>query len=265
MLLKKRMFIKIGGSFITDKTTPDSFKEDRVRSIARAIYKFREIMDAWDIVLAHGAGAYGHIKAKLYNAQNGIHPEFGWRAFYQIRQDMTRMNLTFVQICMEEKLFPITIQPSAIMTASAGHVKSLDATVIRRLLDFGQIPVLHGDIVADDTQGFTIASTEDILTALVDDLHFDSVVMISDVPGVLDDRGQVIPEINPENYDEIIMHLKGAKGADVTGGMRGKVQQLYQLIRAGKFDSARIISSDDNPQFLLDVLTNRKQAGTVIR
>ena len=264
MSSKKRIFIKIGGSFITDKSTPDSFKEDRVRAIAKAIYKWRTIEDL-DIVLAHGAGAYGHIKAKLYNAQNGIHPEFGWRAFYEIRRDMTQMNLTFVQICTEQKLFPITIQPSAIMTASNGEVKRLDSAVITRLLDLGQIPVLHGDIVVDDTQGFTIASTEDILTALVDDLHFDSVMMMSDVPGVLDDRGEVIPEINPENYDEIMMHLKGAKGADVTGGMRGKVLQLHQLIRAGKFDTARIISSDDNPQFLLDVLTGSRQAGTIIR
>ncbi len=264
MSSKKRIFIKIGGSFITDKSRPDSFKKDRVRSIVKAIYKLREMADI-DIVLAHGAGAYGHIKAKIYNAQSGIHPEFGWHGFYEIRRDMTHMNLEFMQICTEEKLFPITVQPSAIITASAGQVRSMDASVITRLLSFGQIPVLHGDIVVDDTQGFTIASTEDILTALVDEMHFSSVVMISDVPGVLDSREQVIPEINPDNYDKIMMHLKGAKGVDVTGGMRGKVQQLYQLIRAGKFDTARIISFDENPEFLLQVLTNCRQAGTVIR
>ncbi|MBD3288947.1 hypothetical protein GF337_09105 [candidate division KSB1 bacterium] len=264
LLSNKRIFIKIGGSFITDKSRTDSFKQERVRTIARAIRGLRSLAEP-DIVLAHGAGAYGHIKAKFYNAQQGIHPEYGWRGFYEIRREMTQMNLEFVKICLEEGLNAVTVQPSAIITAAGGNVISVNAAVISRLLDLGQIPVLHGDIVVDDEQGFTIASTEDILTALVEKMHLSSVVMISDVPGVLDESGEVIPEINPENYETVMRHLGGAKAADVTGGMRDKVKQLYQLIRSGKIKSANIISSNDDPEFMIEVLTHRRLSGTVIR
>ena len=53
--MNERIFIKIGGSYITDKTKPDSFKEDRVRNLARATY-LALAEKKIDLVLAHGAG-----------------------------------------------------------------------------------------------------------------------------------------------------------------------------------------------------------------
>ena len=261
--MSERIFIKIGGSFITDKTRPESLHAGHIRKLASAILEATH--DAsYQIVLAHGAGAYGHIKAKEYNAQEGIHPEYGWKAYYEIRKDMTRMNLEFVSLCAESGLFPVTIQPSAIITAERGQVVKIDTNVIENLLRQDQIPLLHGDIVTDDRQGFTIASTEDILTILSQQHPFQRVIMISDVPGVLDKSGQLIPEIDPKNYQQVLRHLSGAKGADVTGGMRGKVDRLYALVRSGSVRSARIISGDLDDDELRRVITNASDAGTSI-
>ncbi len=258
------IFIKIGGSFITDKTTPNSLNATRIRTVASGISAALKQKE-FDIVLGHGAGAYGHISAREFNAQAGVHPEFGWEGFHRIRQDMSAMNASFVQLCREEGLSPITVQPSAVITASAGTIHTIHTNVIEKLLKFNQIPLIHGDIVVDNVQGFTIASTEEIVTRLAPRLHFHRVIMISDVPGVLNTEGNVIPEINHRNMAQVIKQLKGSKGIDVTGGMKSKVAQLYDLCRRGYCDKAIITTcATDDPSELTSMLISDLHSGTSI-
>ena len=261
--MKERVFIKIGGSYITDKTKPDSLHENRIRKIALAISQILNEADL-DLILAHGAGSYGHIKAKQYQAPKGIHPEFGWQAFYQIRQDMMHMNLRFIQLCAAEKLFPITVQPSAIIVAKRGKIISINSNIIKQLLELGQIPLIHGDIVIDELQGFTIASTEDILFLLSQSLPLHRVIMISDVPGVLDAQEEIIPVINRDNYNNVMAYLGAAKGVDVTGGMKKKVEQLYSLIRHNKINKAYILSCESNLIDFKNAITGQMKHGTMI-
>lgn len=261
--MQERIFVKIGGSYITDKTRPDSLMAERVRKIAKAI-SLALIETDLELVLAHGGGCYGHIKAEQYRAQQGIDPEYGWQPFYQIRQDMMHLNLRFVQLVAEENLFPITVQPSAVTIAKAGKIYSMNLDVIRNLLDLDQIPLLHGDIVLDEQQGFTIVSTEDLLSFLSRSLHFQRVIMISDVPGVLDAEGKIIPVIKPDNFNDVMAQLGKTKGADVTGGMKGKVEQLYSIIRQGNITTAAILSGKSDIREIKKAITGKTKAGTII-
>ena len=237
--------------------------EYRIRNIAVAIVQALKETDI-ELVLAHGAGSYGHIKAKQYRAQQGIHPDYGWEGYYLIRQDMMFLNLRFIQLCAEENLFPITIQPSAIITAKAGNIVSLNSNVIKSLLESNQIPLLHGDIVVDESQGFTIASTEDILSFLASYLPFNRVIMVSDVPGVLDAQGEIIPVINHNNFDNVMSLPGRAKGADVTGGMKKKVEHLYNLIRKSYLTEACILSCNSNMVELKNAIIGIAKQGTRI-
>jgi isopentenyl phosphate kinase len=262
--LKKRVIIKIGGSFITDKNQPESLKEDRVRKIAREIATAVQSGKV-SLLLTHGAGSYGHITAKQYQAQQGSHPYFGWLAFYQIRQDMMKMNLRILQLCAEEGLFPITVQPSAIAMARKGKLTFMDTRNIRFLLDSDQIPLIHGDIVLDENQDFTIASTEDQIQKLSEYIFFHRIVLISDVPGVLNAGGDVIPVIDHSNYSQIIDQLGGSAGLDVTGGMRSKVAQIYQIIQENPSTQAFIISGDSEPEVITSSILGESKNGTMIR
>lgn len=261
--MKKRVIVKIGGSFITDKNQPESLKEDRVRKIAREIATAVQ-SGKISLVLSHGAGSYGHIAAKQYQAQQGSHLHFGWQAFYQIRQDMMKMNLRILQLCAEEGLFPITMQPSAIAMARKGKLIYLDTRNIRFLLDSDQVPLIHGDIVLDENQDFTIASTEDQIQKLSEYIFFHRLVMISDVPGVLESDGNVIPMINRQNYSQVIDQLGGSAGLDVTGGMRTKVEQVYQIIQKNPSTQAFIISGDSEPGVITGSILGEGKNGTMI-
>jgi len=263
--LKKRVIVKIGGSFITDKNKIESLKEDRVRKIAREIVAAVQTGEV-SLLLTHGAGSYGHIAAKNYNAQQGKHPEFGWKAFYEIRQDMTRMNLKLLKLFAEEGLFPITIQPSAIAMARKGKLNFMDTRNIRFLLDSDQVPLIHGDIILDEKQGFTIASTEEQIQKLCEYIFFHKIVLISDVPGVLDEEGNVIPEINHSNFSQIIDQLGGSAGQDVTGGMRSKVEQIYQLIKQNNSSTkAFIVSGESGYGRIAEVILGETAMGTMLR
>ncbi|UCE04850.1 MAG: hypothetical protein JSW07_14660 [bacterium] len=261
--MKKRVIVKIGGSFITDKNQPESLKEDRVRKIAGEI---AEVVKTGKIslILAHGAGSYGHIAAKKYEAQSGRHPQFGWQAFYHIRQDMIRMNLRLLRLFAEEGLFPITVQPSAIAMARKGKLYFMDTKNIRFLLENNQIPLIHGDIVLDEKHGFTIASTEDQIQKLSEYIFFHRIVLISDVSGVLNTEGKVIPIVDHRNYAQIINQLGGSAGLDVTGGMRTKVEQVYQLIQKNPTTQAYIISGDSDPGVILGTIIGDTTIGTMI-
>lgn len=262
-LLKKRVIVKIGGSFITDKNQQESLKEDRVRKIAREVAVAVQ-SGRVSLLLTHGAGSYGHIAAKEYQAKQGSHPHFGWQAFYQIRQDMMKMNLRILQLCAEEALFPITIQPSAIASARNGKVSFMDTRNIRFLLESDQIPLIHGDIVLDEKLDFTIASTEDQIQKLSEYIFFHRVVLISDVPGVFDGEGNVIQTINRSNYSQIIDHLGGSAGLDVTGGMRSKVEQVFHLVQDNPSTQAHIISGDSEPGAISNAILGENSIGTLI-
>ena len=261
--MKELIFIKIGGSYLTDKTKAYSLDENHIHLIAKAISVLLN-ENNFDIILAHGAGAYGHIKAKQFKAQSGIHPVHNWQAFYQIRHDMISMNAKFLQICYEEKLYPVTVQPSAIIMSKSGKIEAINSDIIQKLLAFDQIPLLHGDIVLDKNQGFTIASTENILTALCKTIFFHRVIMISDVSGVYDDNKNIIPEINSKNYNQIMKYLGSSKGIDITGGMKSKVEQLYELIKAKKILKSHILSVHDNYNDLKNLIFNNANLGTLI-
>lgn len=261
--MKQRIFIKIGGSYITDKTTSDSLKENRIKQIARVIADICK-GDQYEMIISHGAGAYGHIRAQQYNAQLGINPEYSWKAFYQIRMDMTSMNLRFVALAAEQGLKLVTVQPSAIIRASHGEITSIYLDTITLLLRYGQIPIVYGDIVIDDIQGFTIASTENILAAIVKVIKMDRVIMISDVPGVLDENGNVIERIDASNFAAVQRYLGGARGSDVTGGMKEKIHGLYSLIRNGMVHQAHILSCNFSESELVAAISGRQAPGTVI-
>jgi len=262
------IFVKLGGSFITDKSVPDSLNGTRITTAARAI---RKAMDSSArkgrrirLVLSHGAGSYGHILAKRYSAVDGIHPKHAWESLYKIRESMARMNLLFLQRCNRGGLFPVTISPFAIAEAADGVVRRLDIRSIQALLEQGQVPVLHGDVVLDSKRGFTIASTEALLEALSRRIHFDRIVMVSDTDGVLGHDHKTIPAISRGNIKGLFDAIRGSHAPDVTGGMRKKVERLFALLSRGRAGSARILRCATNGENLTQAVLGTGGEGTLI-
>ncbi|MFH1726561.1 MAG: isopentenyl phosphate kinase [Elusimicrobiota bacterium] len=266
---KANVFVKLGGSFITDKAVAYRMLGSRIVSAARMI---RKALDraakrkgGLSLVLGHGAGSFGHVEGVKYGAVKGVHPDYGWEGMVRIRQTMAKMNSLFLRHCGEGGLSPVTVSPFAVATAKGGAVTRIDVKNISELLRMGQIPLVHGDIVPDTKRGFTIASTEDLLAALSRHLRFDRVVMVSNTGGVLDAKGSVIKLINRRNMDRIAGLLGGSDSPDVTGGMRRKVERLFALVVSGRAGEARIIGCVRKPEDLCRAILGTGGGGTLIK
>ena len=262
-----KVFVKLGGSFVTDKSVQGSLNGARIVSAARML---RKVLDQAErrgrpirLVLGHGGGSYGHILAKKYAAVAGVHPDYGWEGLYKIRESMARMNLLFVQHCNKGGLFPVTVSPFAVAEAADGVVRRLDVHNIQALLEDGQVPLLHGDIIPDSKRGFTIASTEALLEALSRRIRFDRIIMVSDTDGVLGRGGATIPRIHGGNIKKLVGMIGGSGSPDVTGGMRKKVEKLSALVRGGRAGSARILRCSANGRNLYEAILGTGGGGTL--
>ncbi len=266
----ERVFVKFGGSFISPKRS-----KREVLLGARIQNAAREIRQALDhatqngsgiaLVIGHGAGRFGHAPAKHYGARHGRNDQFGWEPVSVIREAMMRMNLRFIEHCRRGGLSPLTVSPFAIAELRSGKLCHMHTAAITRLMQSGQIPLIHGDIILDSERGFGIASTEEQLAKLAEEIHFDRIVMLTDVDGVHDSSGATIPLITSKNIDGFLSSLGGSRGPDVTGGMADKVKNLLRLVEIGHIKEARIMTLTPGSHALCDAILGQAHAGTAIR
>lgn len=242
--------LKLGGSVITEKDQPETVDEENLARTAAAIGEY--VADGGEIVVVHGGGSFGHHHAAEHGVSRteGSHDGAGLLA---IHRAMGRLTDAVLDALAEEGVDPLPVRPlSAGFRAGDGTVTLADGSV-QTMLSEGFVPVLNGDVIAHAGRGGTIISGDTIVVSLAESLAADRVGLCSTVPGVLDDDGDVIDEI--ESFDAVASVLGASESTDVTGGMAAKVQRLLEL------DTPASIFDPDALAAFLD--TGR--AGTVVR
>lgn len=86
-------------------------------------------------------------------------------------------------------------------------------------------------------------------------------IITTNVDGILDEKGEVIPEITEKNIKKI--HFYGATGTDVTGGMERKANELLELAKETGISSMIINGTVDGR--LGDTLWEEEVTGTEIK
>lgn len=237
------IFLKLGGSLITEKAEPYTFRSGVARRLAgeiRAALATRQGDLA--LLIGHGSGSFGHYAARPYGTRNGVRTPQQWRGFAQVAGAAALLNRLVTGLLEEAGVPAISFQPSASARCRDGRLVRLEVEPIRRALDHGLVPVVYGDVAMDDVRGGTIVSTEDLFVYLAGVLLPQRILLATDVPGVLNGAGQVIPAITPANLPAVRPALQGARGVDVTGGMADKVEQMVRLVEAYPGLEVRIFS-----------------------
>lgn len=233
------VFLKLGGSAITDKTREATPKLDVVRDAARAIRSARAQEPDLQILLGHGSGSFGHFAAKKYSfgiKTQELSPQEYWRAYAETGASAQRLNRLVTDIFLDEQVPVVSIQPSASARTRAGELYALDTANIRTALAHNLIPLIYGDVAFDDTRDVAIASTDALFAYLAPILKPARIVYVTAVNGIytsdplknLDAR--LIPEITPATFQEIRAHVGAAHGIDVTGGMLDKLVRAVKLV-----------------------------------
>ena len=80
----------------------------------------------------------------------------------------------------------------------------------------------------------SICSTETVFLALSRGLErrgfgVAQAIWMGKTDGIYDDDGQTIPVVTPEDFDKVATAAREAEGADVTGGMRHRLESAIEL------------------------------------
>jgi isopentenyl phosphate kinase len=254
-------FLKLGGSLITDKTRERTPRLDVLVRLADEIAAALDARPDLQLLVGHGSGSYGHVAAERHGTRQGVRGRAAWRGFAEVATIAAQLS-GLVTDALHRAGVPIfRVQPSASARCQAGRIVSMELEPIRRALAHGLVPLVHGDVAIDDEQGGTIISTEDIFIYLAEHLKPVRILLAGDVPGVLDERDRVIPEITPADLERLERLLGGSHGVDVTGGMASKVRAMLSLCQAIPGLQVHILSGGQ-PGLLTDALIGPDAPGT---
>ena len=269
--MKELVFLKLGGSLITDKTQPYTPLLDVMDDLALQIKTALQTHPNLLLVLGHGAGSFGHVPASEYKTRDGLLPratplihrerdesdESYWKGFAEVWYQASSLNRYVMKALHNAGLRAIALPPSASLIASNGQVAVWDTTPIRMALAAGIVPVVFGDTVFDEVRGGTILSTEDLFMHLTRALHPERILLAGLEAAVWADfpaRTKIIETITPASFNEIKANVGKSSAADVTGGMESKVKQMLDLVE-GNVDLKIQIFSGIEPGNIVRALT----------
>jgi isopentenyl phosphate kinase len=227
------LFLKLGGSLITDKIRPYTVRPEKLDLLAAEISSaFNENTDL-HLVLGHGSGSFGHAAASRYHTRQGVSGSAAWCGFAEVWYQASALNRLVVEALHRAGLPAVTLSPAASITANAGKVSMWNHYPIQAALTNGLLPVIHGDVAFDQVLGGTILSTEDLFAHLALQLHPQRILLAGREAGVWADfpaHGHLLEEITPANFARHVSGFGAANGTDVTGGMLSKVTGMLSLV-----------------------------------
>jgi len=264
--MSQLIFLKLGGSAITDKTREATAREDVIHRIAREIKRARGANPALSILIGHGSGSFGHFAAK----KSGFGQPGNWRAYAETGAAAWRLTRLVTDIFLAEGVPVVAMQPSASARCRDGELVELAVGPIRAALAHDLVPLVHGDVAFDETREMKIVSTEMLFVYLAPRLKPSRIILAGIVDGVFtgdpfkDPSAQLIREITPTNLPQIESQLRGSHGVDVTGGMIAKVVSMVALVQREPSVRVQIISAMREGLIEQVLARGDSDAGTVI-
>lgn len=228
------VFLKLGGSLITDKHRPYTPRLEVLRQLAADIAAARRENPDLRLIVGHGAGSFGHVPAKRYGTRQGVRTAAEWLGFAEVWKEAATLNRLVVDALLEANLPVISLPPCAAVTAEDGRVAMWELYPIRAALQAGLLPLIFGDVIFDRQRGGTILSTEDLFEYLARQLKPQRILLAGIEEGVWRDFPactELVRQITPADIQQGRLQLGGSQAPDVTGGMESKVRQSLALVQ----------------------------------
>ncbi|MCX6767308.1 MAG: isopentenyl phosphate kinase [Candidatus Micrarchaeota archaeon] len=255
--------LKLGGSVLTDKKKALTANK---KVIARLAKEVGEVINSAQVrvVVVHGAGSFGHILAKKYGLQGGVHDASQRIGFAETHAAVTELSQLIAREFAKNNVPAIPVYP--LLTARQQNKKlvSFNHQVVKDLLFAGLTPIVPGDVVLDGALAGSICSGDASAPWLARALEAKRMVFGVDVEGVCttdpkkDRKAVLIPEITSKNINQVLASLGGSSAPDVTGGMRGKIMELAEQAKATPITIVNALK----PGRVRDALLGKQVTGT---
>jgi isopentenyl phosphate kinase len=259
------IFLKLGGSLITDKTKVEVVRGDVLSRLATEIAKARRENSSLRLLLGHGSGSFGHVAAAKHGTRQGVANAAGWRGFAEVSDAAARLNRLLMTALLAADVPAVSLPPSASVLCENGRIQQIAVENVEAALDAGLLPVIYGDVAFDSVRGGTIVSTEEVMMAMVGRLRPSWLLLAGETAGVYDTQQQIIPTISQDNYAVVAAALRGSRGTDVTGGMATKVEGMLALLGQFPHLSVRIFSGLESENVRQTLLNPAQAGGTLLQ
>ncbi len=224
--------LKLGGSLLTDKTKPYTYREEVLKSVAREI---RECLDEGliqSLILIHGVGSYGHPPVLEHKLHKGfLGPEQLMPLSRTQREVADFRHIIWDELQKAE--IPVCLMfSSSMITSVKMKMTSYFFESLKGFADVGMVPLTGGDILVDSAMGWSVGSGDQMAVIIAKELGAKRLIFASDVAGIYEADPKVTlnpPLIERVNLDEIDMVLErmGSSGVvDASGAMKGKLTAI---------------------------------------
>ena len=237
--MSELVFIKLGGSAITNKKVKEQENMDVIKQLASEIHAARQKSDV-RLLIGNGGGSYPHEPAKEYGLKNGMTGSESVKGVALTQDAAARLNRIVVKelLAAGENALSISASSCCVTQGKGGDtsVRAWFVEPIEEMLEKGLVPAAYGDVCMDVDKGCGILSTERIFRFLTPILKPSRLIIVSKHlvckghPDK-DPSAEAIPLITPDNFEEIKGYLEAED--DATGGMLHKVEELLEMAAEG--------------------------------
>lgn len=137
-----------------------------------------------------------------------------------------------------------------------GDIVAIDPSVVKALQDDQFIPVVSPIGFGEHNESYNI-NADVVAAKLATVLQAEKLLMLTNIPGVLDKQGQLLTELTMRRIDELV-----ADGT-ISGGMLPKIAGALDAAKSG-VNAVHIIDGRVPHAMLLEILTDQAY-GTMIR
>ena len=146
---------------------------------------------------------------------------------------------------VDANLFQVVKKQGKVDLGLVGEIKKVNPGIVTALWGAGFVPVVSPISIGPDANGKVVSWNVNADTAaseLAVALEADQFVLVSDVPGVMDENKNVIPELSEADAEKLI------EAGVISGGMIPKVRESFKSIRRG-LKSIHIVGWKDAEHF----------------
>ncbi|HRN75279.1 acetylglutamate kinase [Ottowia sp.] len=127
-----------------------------------------------------------------------------------------------------------------------GDIDQIDPAVVKALQDDQFIPVVSPIGFGERNESYNI-NADVVAAKLATVLQAEKLLMLTNIPGVLDKNGQLLPELTPRRIDELV------QDGTISGGMLPKIAGALDSAKSG-VNAVHIIDGRVPHALLLEVL-----------
>lgn len=263
--MRDLLFIKLGGSLLTDKRRPETARAEVIARLGREVAEVAAGQPG-GVIVGHGSGSFGHASADRHDLRGVLRLDSQIDGLAETRSQAVRLDQMVVEALLAGGARPFSYAPSSYMMSAAGRPRAVRPEPILHGLDLGLLPVVYGDVVMDREWGAAICSTETVFLALLRALgrrgrRVGRVLWLGETEGVYGADGRLVPQLTAAAAHRLLPAIGGAAGADVTGGMHHRLQTAIALARLG---ITSWIGDGREPELLQRAAAGEQAPGTLV-